>query len=73
MPEMDGLESTRLIRQFYEGQGIDRKMQPMIIGLTGHAEAQYKVLGMEAGMDEVLSKPIYFEDILKIFQSVGLI
>jgi two-component system sensor histidine kinase/response regulator len=73
MPEMDGLESTRLIRQFYSDNNIEREHQPTIVGLTGHAEKKFKTLGLEAGMDDVISKPIYFLDILMKLQDLDLL
>ena len=37
MPEMDGLESTLQIRNFFQQQQVSAKDQPFICGVTGHA------------------------------------
>ena len=50
MPEMDGLETTRIIREL----GVDAP----IIALTASAVAGTKELMINAGMDDYLSKPI---------------
>ena len=52
MPVMDGLEATTLIREIL-GDEIP------IIGITGYASNKYHLIGKEAGMTEVVSKPIY--------------
>ena len=38
MPEMDGIEATRLIRNFLSSQKVAIENQPIIIGATGHVE-----------------------------------
>ena len=43
MPQMDGLESTKKIREIL-GDNIP------IIGVTGYASAEYHVIGKEVGM-----------------------
>ena len=39
---------------------LDKKDQPIIIGITGHAHESFKKEGIEAGMDKVEIKPCYF-------------
>ena len=53
MPEMDGLQATRLIRS-----SVPQELQPVIIALTAHASEDDRLLCHEAGMDEYLTKPI---------------
>ena len=55
MPEMDGLEATRAIRQ-WEREG-DRGHLP-IIAMTASAMKGDKEMCLEAGMDDYVSKPL---------------
>ncbi len=58
MPEMDGLEATRLIREGVEG--IENPDVP-IVAMTAHAGAKECI---DAGMNDYLSKPI-IRDVVK--------
>lgn len=53
MPDMDGLEATRQIRQLEGG----REKKVVIIGLTAHASRNVLRECIESGMNEVLVKP----------------
>ncbi|KAF2268653.1 hypothetical protein CC78DRAFT_540513 [Lojkania enalia] len=64
MPVMDGLESTRLIRQFETENELGRCT---IIALTGLASAQDQQDAVDAGVDMYLVKPVKFKDIQRIF------
>jgi len=57
MPEMDGLEATRLLR-------AQATRQPVIIALTANAMAGDEEICREAGMDDYLSKPIQLEELV---------
>jgi len=42
MPEMDGVEFVKLVRQMLTNKfGISIDRQPVIIGVTGHAEPEF--------------------------------
>jgi len=55
MPEMDGYEATRLIRQPETGA---KNPQVPIIALTAHAMTDQQNKFREAGMDDYLAKPV---------------
>ena len=55
MPIMDGYEATSKIREVFYSYGIP---QPLIIAVTGHSEKQYVRKAINAGMNQVLSKPV---------------
>jgi PAS domain S-box-containing protein len=58
MPEMDGLETTRFIRQ----QGPPTQ-QPWIIAMTANVLQGDRELCLEAGMDDYVSKPVRIEEL----------
>jgi len=57
MPEMDGLEATRMIRLCLE-------VQPIIIAMTANAMQGDRDSCLQAGMDDYISKPIDLSDLL---------
>jgi CheY-like chemotaxis protein len=57
MPEMDGLEASRLIRKLR----LDR--QPKIIALTANAMQGDRELCLAAGMDDYVTKPVKIHEI----------
>jgi PAS domain S-box-containing protein len=63
MPEMDGFDATRSIRH---AKSVTR--QPKIVAMTAHAMQGDKEKCMEAGMNDYVSKPVRFEDVLRVLQ-----
>jgi PAS domain S-box-containing protein len=57
MPEMNGLEATRIIRQRWPDSGLT------IIAVTAYALEGDKTRCLEAGMDDYISKPVRIEDL----------
>lgn len=63
MPDMDGMETTRRIRNlspFYEDLGI--------IALTAHALPEEREVFMQAGLNDLLTKPIDEEKLANLIQ-----
>ena len=59
MPEMDGLEATRYIRENYS-------RQPVIIALTANAMLEDREECLKAGMNSYLPKPIKLDLLMKL-------
>jgi PAS domain S-box-containing protein len=62
MPDLDGLEATRLIRAEEEKSG---RHLP-IIAMTAHAVKGYRQICLEAGMDDYISKPFAINNLLEV-------
>jgi CheY-like chemotaxis protein len=62
MPELDGYETTRRIRQ----QELDSGRRLPIIAVTAHAMEGDRVRCLEAGMDDYLAKPFKVEQLADI-------
>jgi len=58
MPEMDGLEATRIIRQLY-GE------RPLIVAVTANAMSEDRENCMAAGMNDYMTKPMNLEVLTK--------
>ena len=61
MPEMDGLEATRLIRE-----RCPPSDQPKIIALTAFILPNSRETCLEAGMNDFIPKPVKMNDLAKI-------
>jgi len=64
MPEMDGCEATRLIRN---GEAGESKRNIPIIAMTAHALSSYKKKTREYGMNDFISKPVDTKSLARIF------
>jgi len=64
MPEMDGFEATRFIRENME-------YQPVIIAMTANAMPEDKELCLKTGMDDYLSKPMKIADMMDVLERWG--
>ncbi|HUB60786.1 MAG TPA: response regulator, partial [Puia sp.] len=62
MPEMDGLEATRMIRQHHADH------QPVIIALTANAMEGDEEECLSAGMNDYLGKPVKLEEVIDKLQ-----
>jgi len=68
MPEMDGFEATRVIRdqEACVQQGGGRPSRIPIIAMTANAMAEDRERCLEAGMDDFLSKPVVTKSLAAI-------
>ncbi|MBF0530125.1 MAG: response regulator, partial [Deltaproteobacteria bacterium] len=63
MPEMDGLEATRYLRD-----ALSTKDRPVIIALTANALEGDRERYLAAGMDDYLSKPVRITQLQKMLE-----
>ncbi|MES2733978.1 MAG: two-component regulator propeller domain-containing protein [Bacteroidota bacterium] len=66
MPEMDGLEATRMIRNDMSHSA------PYIIAMTANAMQGDREECLQAGMSDYVSKPIKLEDLMKALEKAAL-
>jgi signal transduction histidine kinase/ligand-binding sensor domain-containing protein/DNA-binding response OmpR family regulator len=64
MPELDGLETTRILR------GMDIR-QSYIIALTASAMAEDRTACLESGMNNFVSKPINIQELVAVLELSG--
>jgi signal transduction histidine kinase/CheY-like chemotaxis protein len=65
MPEMNGMEATRAIRQ----QEKEGEKRTCIIGLTAHVRHEVKEECLASGMDRVLAKPVQMNDLFSAIEA----
>ena len=66
MPEMDGCEASRQLRRKLAGS-----RRPYIVAITAYAIEGGRERYLEAGMDDYLSKPIRYEELLATLQAAA--
>ena len=65
MPEMDGLEATRLLRS-------TNRYQPVIIAMTANAMLGDRKACLDAGMNDYISKPIKLDALVVMLEKYSL-
>ena len=65
MPEMNGLEATRIIRKRWPDSEL------AIIAVTAYALEGDREKCLEAGMDGYISKPVRIEDLAEQLNKIG--
>ncbi len=66
MPQMDGLEATRMIR-------VCLNKQPVIIAMTANVMHGDRMACMQAGMDDYISKPVHLGELLNMLEKWALV
>jgi CheY-like chemotaxis protein/nitrogen-specific signal transduction histidine kinase len=66
MPQMDGLEATKMIR-------VCLNKQPVIIAMTANVMHGDRVACMQAGMDDYISKPVQLVELLNMLEKWALV
>ncbi|PWA06110.1 hybrid sensor histidine kinase/response regulator [Flavobacterium psychrotolerans] len=64
MPEMDGLQATKVIRS-------TMSFQPQIVAMTANSFPEDRVVCLEAGMNEYISKPIKLEILIEVLKQTA--
>ncbi|WP_331344654.1 response regulator [Cellvibrio sp. UBA7661] len=70
MPEMDGFEATRTIRDYERREGLSAIP---IIALTAHALQEHRDAVFACGMNYYLSKPVTFDSLYAAFEATELL
>ena len=69
MPEMDGLEATRAIREFQKAGGkANYNSRIIIVAMTAQAMQGDREKCIAAGMDDYLAKPVRPKDVRAIIE-----
>jgi CheY-like chemotaxis protein len=63
MPQVDGRQATRLLRQHVAAKGDG---QPIVIGLTADRRHETRLACLDAGMNTVVLKPFNHHDLVQI-------
>src|SRR5213079_426040 len=71
MPELDGYEATRLIRQTEMGKNDPQRPPAYIIALTANALESDREKCLAAGMNDYLSKPVKLPELQAVLQEAA--
>jgi CheY-like chemotaxis protein/Sec-independent protein translocase protein TatA len=66
MPEMDGMEATKMIR-------VCLNKQPVIIAMTANAMHGDRMACMQAGMDDYISKPVQLGELVNTLEKWAIV
>jgi signal transduction histidine kinase/CheY-like chemotaxis protein/HPt (histidine-containing phosphotransfer) domain-containing protein len=69
MPEMDGLEATRMIRRLQQER--PEKHWPKIVAMTADAMPEDRGVCLAAGMDDYLTKPLDFAAVRNVLEQAA--
>jgi signal transduction histidine kinase/DNA-binding NarL/FixJ family response regulator len=71
MPELDGFEATRAIREWERTSSVDRSAAARlpIIALTANAMRGDRERCLEAGMDDYITKPLSRDDLVRVLNA----
>jgi PAS domain S-box-containing protein len=67
MPDMDGVEAARRIRELYAEGARPGAERPPIVALTANAFAEDRAAYLAAGLDDYLAKPFEKADLAALF------
>jgi CheY-like chemotaxis protein len=67
MPEMDGFESTRSIREFEQERNLP---STTVVALTAHALQEHRDAVFASGMNHYLSKPVTLHNLIGVFERI---
>ncbi len=67
MPEMDGFESTRSIREFERARNLPATP---VVALTAHALQEHRDAVFASGMNHYLSKPVTLDNLVGVFERI---
>ena len=67
MPEMDGFEATRSIREFERQRNLSNTP---IVALTAHALQEHRDAVFACGMNHYLSKPVTLGNLIGVFERI---
>ena len=70
MPEMDGLEATRRIREMETRENLDRSF---IVSFTADVTEKSQKAMFDAGCDQALTKPIKKKELLDLIEKISFI